>query len=156
MHLQLSCVKIVSSPRGDPPETAAISYRVCPRIFKMAERSPWWRTFTTRKRSSPGSKDQAVQQPSPDTDIQPDGDNSASTTASGRNLPAESQQDTGRSSVLRGETYEDAECEPVFNEQTSRRNLKISRSGRYKEKRKVRASIPEDYQGNTSGKDDTR
>lgn len=33
-----------------------------------------------------------------------------------------------------------------FNEKTSRRNLRISRSGRFKEKRRVRASLPEQNQ----------
>lgn len=37
----------------------------------------------------------------------------------------------------------DAQADKLFNEKTGRRNLKISRSGRFKEKRKVRAGLPE-------------
>ncbi|MEE6519048.1 hypothetical protein FKM82_030485 [Ascaphus truei] len=37
----------------------------------------------------------------------------------------------------------DVKADKTFNEKTGRRNLKISRSGRFKEKRKVRASLPE-------------
>ncbi|KAJ8335126.1 hypothetical protein SKAU_G00407650 [Synaphobranchus kaupii] len=123
--------------------------KVCPRFVKMAERTPWWRAFMTRK-SSPGSKDQACQPHSTDSETQIAA-GSSSTPAAGL------QEDLASSSPFSGETDDDAQLEPLFNEQTCRRNLKVSRSGRFKEKRRARASLPENYQGETATrKDDTR
>ncbi|KAK1794671.1 hypothetical protein P4O66_001382 [Electrophorus voltai] len=39
-------------------------------------------------------------------------------------------------------SYEDSQFEPVFNENTCRRNMKVSRSGRFREKRRVRVPLP--------------
>lgn len=41
------------------------------------------------------------------------------------------------------ESISDAKTDKSFGANTGRRNLKISRSGRFKEKRKVRATLPE-------------
>lgn len=38
----------------------------------------------------------------------------------------------------------DEQEEPTFNEMTSRRNLRVSRSGRFKEKKRIRVSLPPD------------
>ncbi|OCT74129.1 proline-rich protein 15 [Xenopus laevis] len=53
----------------------------------------------------------------------------------------------------------DAKQDKMFNEKTGRRNLKISRSGRFKEKMKVRACLPESpkfFQENPSNANDER
>ncbi|GCB65261.1 proline-rich protein 15-like [Scyliorhinus torazame] len=50
--------------------------------------------------------------------------------------------------------YVDPKLEKGFNEKSTRRNLKISRSGRFKEKRRVRATLPEStkfFEGNANG-----
>ncbi|KAF7660397.1 hypothetical protein LDENG_00282510 [Lucifuga dentata] len=59
-------------------------------------------------------------------------------------------------SLFNGDTYDDSELESVFNEQTCRRNMKVSRSGRFKEKRRVRSSLPlqdKETENVTSGKE---
>ncbi|XP_053323547.1 proline-rich protein 15 [Spea bombifrons] len=53
----------------------------------------------------------------------------------------------------------DTKTDRMFSEKTGRRNLKISRSGRFKEKRKVRVSLPESpkfFQENPSNANDER
>uniref|UniRef100_A0A8C7XUS4 Uncharacterized protein n=1 Tax=Oryzias sinensis TaxID=183150 RepID=A0A8C7XUS4_9TELE len=46
------------------------------------------------------------------------------------------------SNLLSDETFDDSALEPVFNEQTCRRHMKVSRSGRFKEKRRVTEGMP--------------
>ncbi|XP_078084510.1 proline-rich protein 15-like [Mustelus asterias] len=51
----------------------------------------------------------------------------------------------------------DPKLEKGFNEKSTRRNLKISRSGRFKEKRRVRATLPEStkfFEGNGNTNDE--
>uniref|UniRef100_A0A8C3AKK7 Uncharacterized protein n=1 Tax=Cyclopterus lumpus TaxID=8103 RepID=A0A8C3AKK7_CYCLU len=61
------------------------------------------------------------------------------------------------SSILRDDTYDDSHLESVFNEQTCRRNMKVSRSGRFKEKRRVRSSLPlQETETVASGREDMR
>lgn len=107
----------------------------------------------TRKKTGPGSRDQEVQPQSADSETQPGADKSAPATG-GSTPPAGLQEDPTSTSLFSGEVYDDAQLEPVFNEQTCRRNLKVSRSGRFKEKRKMRASLPENYQDETATKKD--
>ncbi|CDQ97189.1 cell wall adhesin EAP1 isoform X1 [Oncorhynchus mykiss] len=52
-------------------------------------------------------------------------------------------------SLFSDETFDDSQFESVFNEQTCRRNLRVSRSGRFKEKKRARSSLP-------TGKEDVR
>lgn len=95
----------------------------------MAAGHPWWRAFTVRKKNTTSSADQQES-----GDFQPVGDNTSSATSTS----TESQK---VKSYKNG--FEETEFEPTFNELTCRRNLKISRSGRFKEKRRVRAAIPD-------------
>uniref|UniRef100_A0A3Q1HAY8 Uncharacterized protein n=1 Tax=Anabas testudineus TaxID=64144 RepID=A0A3Q1HAY8_ANATE len=63
------------------------------------------------------------------------------------------------SSLISDDTYDDSRLESVFNEQTCRRNMKVSRSGRFKEKRKVRSGLPiqeKETENVASGKEDIR
>ncbi|KAK5855260.1 hypothetical protein PBY51_005378 [Eleginops maclovinus] len=102
----------------------------------MTERIPWWKAFLPKKKTG-GPRDTAhtldqdfdpfAQQPEKQKD--PAGDQSQQ----------ESNQD---SSILSDERYDDSCLESVFNEQTCRRKMKVSRSGRFKEKRRVRSSLP--------------
>ncbi|XP_062265606.1 proline-rich protein 15-like protein [Platichthys flesus] len=108
----------------------------------MTERTPWWKAFLTKKKPT-GPKDASgphVFGPDFDPFAQKDGSTGASRTTGDQPL---SQQDSGKnSSMLSDDTYDDSRLESVFNEQTCRRNMKVSRSGRFKEKRRVRSSLP--------------
>lgn len=41
------------------------------------------------------------------------------------------------------ETYDDSAVQPTFSESSNRRVLSVSRSGRFKEKRRTRVSLPQ-------------
>ncbi|KAK2830215.1 hypothetical protein Q5P01_018146 [Channa striata] len=132
--------------------------------LKMTERLPWWKAFLTKKKTG-GTKDAGSSHNfgpdfdpfAPRPEKQRDPAVAASKNTGDQNL---SQQDSNRTSnLLSNETYDDSRLESVFNEQTCRRNMKVSRSGRFKEKRKVRSSLPiqEKEGGNVaSGKEDLR
>ncbi|XP_061112064.1 proline-rich protein 15 [Conger conger] len=109
----------------------------------------------TRKKTSSGSQDQEVQLPSTDSETQTAADKSVPATGSST-APAGQHEEPSSSCLFSGEMYDDARFEPLFNEQYCRRNLKVSRSGRFKEKRKMRASLPEDYQGETVTRQDDK
>ncbi|XP_019946072.1 proline-rich protein 15-like [Paralichthys olivaceus] len=111
----------------------------------MTERTPWWKAFLTKKKPT-GPKDASASHTfGPDFDPfaqRPEKQKDASTGAS-KTYGDQSQQDSSKkSSLVSDDTYDDSHLESVFNEQTCRRNMKVSRSGRFKEKRKVRSSLP--------------
>lgn len=123
---------------------------------KMTERIPWWKAFLPKKKSG-GPKD-----PSLDHDFDPfaqqperQKEPAASKTAGDQSL---SQQESNRSSSrFSDDTYDDSHLESVFNEQTCRRNMKVSRSGRFKEKRRARSSLPiQDKETENVASGDTR
>ncbi|XP_078391358.1 proline-rich protein 15-like [Cetorhinus maximus] len=63
-------------------------------------------------------------------------------------------QENKHPNFIEEKEYVDPKLEKGFNEKSTRRNLKISRSGRFKEKRKVRATLPESpkfFEGNANG-----
>ncbi|TSK34733.1 Proline-rich protein 15 [Bagarius yarrelli] len=89
----------------------------------MAERTPWWKAFTGRVLSNI-LKDAALPQ---DLD--------------------------SKNSDFLGDGFDASQLEPALIEGTFNRNLSISRSGRFKEKRKVRATLPANkntYESNTA------
>ncbi|XP_069556341.1 proline-rich protein 15-like protein [Brachyistius frenatus] len=111
----------------------------------MTERTPWWKAFLP-KRKTGGPKDSVSAQAfEPDFDPfaqpeKPKGPSAAASKTSGdQSLP---QQESNSSSSISDEFFDDSHLESVFNEKTCRRNMKVSRSGRFKEKRKVRSSLP--------------
>lgn len=122
------------------------------------ERTKWWKALLPKKK--PGTKD------APSTRIyEPDFDpferlpkepataNSKGTEAE----PSRSQQESNNS--FSDDTYDDSLLESVFNEQTCRRTMKVSRSGRFKEKRRVRSSLPiqdKDAENAAFGKEEIR
>ncbi|TMS18124.1 proline-rich protein 15-like protein [Larimichthys crocea] len=127
------------------------------------ERTPWWKAFLP-KRKSGGSKDTSTPQT-----FEPDFDPFALTVSEKQKEPTagaaskttvdQSQQGSKSSSLLSDETFDDSRLESVFNEQTCRRNMKVSRSGRFKEKRRVRSSLPiqdKETENGASGKEDMR
>lgn len=107
---------------------------------KMTERVPWWKAFLP-KRKSGGPKDANTTHTfEPDFDPfapKPEKQKDPKTTGD------QPQQESYNSSSLHSDdTYDDSHLESVFNEQTCRRNMRVSRSGRFKEKRKIRSSLP--------------
>ncbi|MBN3281922.1 PRR15 protein, partial [Polyodon spathula] len=98
----------------------------------MAETKSWWKSMTLRKKT----KDTATQQDS-SQEHQPSHDKTAIT------MDSNVCQENKHPSLIADAEYTEHKFESGFNEKTSRRNLKISRSGRFKEKRWVRAGLPE-------------
>ncbi|KAI4885741.1 hypothetical protein NFI96_000240 [Prochilodus magdalenae] len=88
---------------------------------EMAERYQWWRSLTNRTKNSI-YKETIVPQEAEIREAKP---------------PAKQ----GAEDLLSSETYDDSHLEPAFNENTCRRNLRVSRSGRFKEKRNVRMTL---------------
>ncbi|KAI5618269.1 hypothetical protein C0J50_22251, partial [Silurus asotus] len=81
---------------------------------QMAERIPWWKAFTGRVLSNV-LKDAAVQQ---------------------------DQGSDSKNSGFLGDGFDASQLEPAVIDRTFSRNLTVSRSGRFKEKRKARATLP--------------
>ncbi|KAM3858416.1 uncharacterized protein ACN63O_017978 [Diretmus argenteus] len=132
----------------------------------MAERAPWWRAFLV-KRKSGGSKDMSqtlgpdfdpfVSQPGKSKD--PVAASKIPTEQSPPQTQLEQSKSSNKPTVDHDDTYDDSQLESVFNEQTCRRNMRVSRSGRFKEKRKVRSSLPiedKDTDKTAAGKEDLR
>ncbi|CAK6949654.1 proline-rich protein 15 [Scomber scombrus] len=130
----------------------------------MTERTPWWKAFLP-KRKSGGSKDTgsahtfgADFDPFAQQTERPKDPAPASSKATGDQSRSQPESNKN-SSLISDETYDDSLLESVFNEQTCRRNMKVSRSGRFKEKRKVRSSLPieeKDTENAAAGKEDRR
>ncbi|XP_026156252.1 proline-rich protein 15-like [Mastacembelus armatus] len=128
----------------------------------MTERTQWWKAFLP-KRKTGGPKDATSSYPfGPDFDPfaqrpekQKDPAQAASKSTGDQSL---SQQDSNKH-LPSDDTYDDSRLYSVFNEQTCRRNMKVSRSGRFKEKRKVRSTLPiqdKETENMASGKEDIR
>ncbi|KAL0961751.1 hypothetical protein UPYG_G00331240 [Umbra pygmaea] len=129
----------------------------------MAERVPWWRAFmgSSKKKSR-------------DTNLtlDPDKDSLTQAAFNPSKLPTEQQANqkqpplqqpqkqqppaSGGTSLFTNDFVDDSQFESIFNEQTCRRNLKVSRSGRFKERKKIRSSLPTDDNIGIPGKDETR
>ncbi|KAG7245086.1 hypothetical protein INR49_023652 [Caranx melampygus] len=127
---------------------------------KMTERTPWWKAFLPKRKT--GSKDPG----SPHT-IGPDFDPFAQhpekqkdpSAAASKTTSDQSQEPSKNTSLFSDETFDDSHLESVFNEQTCRRNMKVSRSGRFKEKRRVRSTLPiedKETENVASGREDKR
>ncbi|KAM8966668.1 proline-rich protein 15 [Pelodytes ibericus] len=109
----------------------------------------WWKSLTVRKKS----KEVSVYSSSAET-TEDKAWGSGSTLSSSPG----SRENQHPNSMHSGGIEQNSDAK-TFNEKTGRRNLKISRSGRFKEKRKVRASLPESpkfFQENPSHGNDER
>ncbi|XP_017276226.1 proline-rich protein 15 [Kryptolebias marmoratus] len=112
----------------------------------MTERNPWWKAFLPKKKNG-GAKDSSnIIGPDFDPfaqDRQRNPDSAASKT-SGNVVPSqqESNKYLGDKRYNGDDTYDDSQLDSVFNEQSCRRNMKVSRSGRFKVKGKVRKTLP--------------
>ncbi|KAM3596393.1 uncharacterized protein V6R79_013739 [Siganus canaliculatus] len=127
------------------------------------ERPKWWKAFLPKKKTGvtkdvdfdpfapeSGNQKEDAAAPKPTSD---------QSSLSKQDSPRESVEANNSSSIPSDDTYDDSHLESVFNEQTCRRNMKVSRSGRFKEKRRGRSSLPiQDREGGNgpSGKEDVR
>ncbi|XP_043993781.1 proline-rich protein 15 [Gambusia affinis] len=120
----------------------------------MTEKVPWWKVFIPKKKSADPyglgpDFNPFAQQP----ERLKDPSSSSKTTTTDQTVPAQG------SSLLSDETFDDSKLESVFNEQTCRRNMKVSRSGRFKEKKRPRSSLPIEEKGREAaapGREDKR
>lgn len=137
----------------------------CPRSLpqskmtdRTSERAKWWMPFFLKKKIG-GPKETIAADFDPFAQLPENrkGPTAAPPqTTSDQPLPPES---SNNSSLISDDTYDDSQLESVFSEQSCRRNLKVSRSGRYKENRRVRSSLPIQEKATesvTSGKEGIR
>ncbi|CAN9503850.1 unnamed protein product [Ophioblennius macclurei] len=123
----------------------------------MTERPKWWRAFLPKWKTA--SKDSGpVATPGSDP-VAKQKDPSA--TAAGKTSAGQAfdQQDSGNScDVFLDDTFDDSHLESIFNEQTSIRKFKISRSGRFKDRQKIRSTLPTPVKEteNVATEEDTR
>ncbi|XP_042363016.1 proline-rich protein 15 [Plectropomus leopardus] len=113
----------------------------------MTERTPWWMAFLPKKKSG-SSKDTSTSHTTPHFDP---------FAQKPEKQKVSCDQTQQESNIFRDDTYDDSALDTYFNEQTCRRNMKISRSGRYKEKRRIRQSLPvqeKETDNVASGKED--
>ncbi len=111
----------------------------------MTEKTaPWWRSFAGKRRKAARESAATLEQdlrrqasagPTQHPSAEPDHRLTSQTGPAkeeGNHLPSD-------------ETYDDSAVQPTFNESSNRRNLTVSRSGRFKEKRKTRVSLPQNH-----------
>lgn len=116
------------------------------------ERAKWWRAFLPKKKSA-GAKEG-----SSSNHFEPDFDPFREPNPASAPEHGSTQQESGSNSTISSnDTYDDSKLDSVFNEHTCRRNLKVSRSGRFREKGKKRANLPIQYnetENTTPGKEE--
>ncbi|KAM8841294.1 uncharacterized protein AB9W97_001669 [Spinachia spinachia] len=111
----------------------------------MTERAPWWKAFLPKKKS--GGPKETSSSNALDADFDPFGQHT-------EKQKDQSLSEQGSNKSPSDDTYDDTRLESVFNEQTCRRNMKVSRSGRFKEKRRVRSGLP--IEDEETGREDMR
>lgn len=126
------------------------------------ERTKWWKALLPKRK--PGTAKDApstrIYEPDFDPFAQLPKDQATANSKGTGDESSRSQQESHSSSNAFGDdTYDDSLLESVFNEQTCRRTMKVSRSGRFKEKRRVRSSLPiqdKDAENAAPGKEEIR
>ncbi|RXN33408.1 beta-chimaerin-like isoform X2 [Labeo rohita] len=93
-------------------------------LDSMADRYSWWKNLTGKNKNHFKESQQDFGNADKKSVIQTGSDNN-------------------NGNLISNETYDDSELGPSFNEHTCRRNWTVSRSGRFKEKRRVRVTMPE-------------
>ncbi|XP_051927573.1 proline-rich protein 15 [Hippocampus zosterae] len=105
----------------------------------MTERAKWWRAFLPKKK--PGSAKDPSSPHSYGPDFDPFAQEKSKETKSTTEQSLPQQEPTNGSCLFSDETYDDSRIESLFNEQTCRRNMNVSRSGRFKLKKRVRTGL---------------
>uniref|UniRef100_A0A672FRW3 Uncharacterized protein n=1 Tax=Salarias fasciatus TaxID=181472 RepID=A0A672FRW3_SALFA len=107
----------------------------------MTERPKWWRAFLPKWKTV-GSKDSgSVTTSGSDPNAKPR-DPSAAGAKSSTDQALNQQDSYNSHDVFLDDTFDDSHLESIFNEQTSIRKFKISRSGRFKDKHRIRSTLP--------------
>ncbi|XP_046690319.1 proline-rich protein 15 [Silurus meridionalis] len=115
----------------------------------MTEKTaPWWRSFVGKRRKTARESASILEQDltayaSTESSQQP---HAISTTPEQKGTSVSSSQAVGGKATFTDDTYDDSVVQPTFSESANRRNLRVSRSGRFKEKRQTRVGIPEHYE----------
>ncbi|XP_026087785.1 proline-rich protein 15-like [Carassius auratus] len=105
--------------------------------------APWWRSFVGKRRKAARESAATLEQ---DLRHQSSGGTTQHPSAEpDQQLTSPTRPTKETSSLPSDETYDDSAVQPTFNESSNRRNLTVSRSGRFKEKRKTRVSLPQDH-----------
>lgn len=121
-------VWVVEVIRTPPVESQVMS--------NMTERPKWWRAFLPKWKTT-ATKDTTS---GPDIERQKEAPAAGAKTTTGL---TESQHDSYNGpDVFPDDTFDDSNLESVFNEQTSLRKIRISRSGRFKHKQNMRTTLP--------------
>ncbi|XP_066531575.1 proline-rich protein 15-like protein [Hoplias malabaricus] len=111
---------------------------------------PWWRSFAGKRRKAARESAATLEQGAypPWTNVTTITSNTKKSTPKPeeQKAPQTHQKAEGGSSMLTDETYDDSAMQPTFSEDTSRRHLRVSRSGRFKEKRHNRVSLPQNHE----------
>ncbi|XP_017549088.1 proline-rich protein 15 [Pygocentrus nattereri] len=131
----------------------------------MTEKTaPWWRSFVGKRRKAARESAAMLEQElGAHTASAPVTTNTSTTKESPtkpeqQEVPQPQQQASEVSTLSNEDTYDDSAVQPTFGEGHSRRNLRVSRSGRFKEKRHMRISLPQNYEDsqNPAGQGETR
>ncbi|CAF99429.1 unnamed protein product [Tetraodon nigroviridis] len=126
------------------------------------ERTKWWKALLPKRKPGAGKDAPSTRIYEPDFDpfAQLPKDQATANSKDTSDESSRSQQESNSSSNNFSEdTYDDSLLQSVFNEQTCRRTMKVSRSGRFKEKRRVRSSLPiqdKDAENVSPGKEEIR
>lgn len=128
----------------------------------MTEKTaPWWRSFVGKRRKAARESASILEQDLASYRANESNQQSlsVSTAPDQRGASVTSAQAAGGKAVLADDTYDDSVVQPTFSESANRRNLRVSRSGRFKEKRHMRVGLPEQYENTDrmepASKDDT-
>lgn len=105
---------------------------------KMTERSPWWKSFLPKKKSGVAKDQSNIFGPDYDPFAQHK-QNAATSKASGN-----SQHESSNGSNHQNDSinFDESQLESMIDEKTFRRNMRESRSGRFKVRGKVRSTLP--------------
>ncbi|XP_057684411.1 proline-rich protein 15 [Corythoichthys intestinalis] len=121
----------------------------------MTEKAKWWKAFLPKKKAGSSKDSNSPHTYGADFDPFAQDKSKESKSTSDQSVP---QQETNNS-LFSDETYDDSHMDSLFNEQTCRRNMKVSRSGRFKQKMRGRIAIPFEEKGTENvapAKDDIR
>ncbi|XP_051992449.1 proline-rich protein 15-like [Xyrauchen texanus] len=107
----------------------------------MTEKTaPWWRSFAGKRRKA-ARESAAILEQDFRNQASPGSTHHPSAEPDQRhNSPARPTEERGNG-LPSDETYDDSTEQSTFSESSNRRNLRVSRSGRFKEKRTTRVGL---------------
>ncbi|XP_047461365.1 proline-rich protein 15 [Mugil cephalus] len=108
----------------------------------MTERTPWWKVFLTKKKTGSVRDVGSPNHFGPDFDPFAQHQEKQKDPKAYGNQSLSQQQSSKSSNLLSDDTFDDSQLESVFDERSCRRNMNVSRSGRFKVKQRGRSSLP--------------